>query len=64
MPDILFRCPTTKRVVPTGLTTDKVKLSSLSGITFTLRCPACLRNHKWQKKDVWEHEERPKLGMR
>jgi hypothetical protein len=64
MSDIVFKCPATKRVVPTGLTTEKVKLNSLSGISFKLRCPACLRIHTWRSKDAWEHKEEPKPELR
>jgi len=64
MSDIVIRCPTTKRVVPTGLSTDKVKLSSLSGIDFKLQCPACFRLHTWRTKDAWEYKEQLKYGGR
>jgi hypothetical protein len=40
-------------VVPTGLTTEKIKFESLSGITIPLQCPACLKMHKWEPKDAW-----------
>jgi hypothetical protein len=53
MPDIMILCPTLKRAVPTGLTTEKIKLESLSGIKIPLRCPACLKTHHWERKDAW-----------
>jgi hypothetical protein len=60
MPDIVIMCPTTKRVVPTGLTTEKIKLDSLSGMDFKLQCPACKRIHRWRSKHAWEYKEEPK----
>ena len=53
MPDIMIRCPTFGREVPTGLTTEIIKFESLSGVTIPFRCPACLRTHKWEQKDAW-----------
>ena len=56
MPDIVIRCPNLGRVVPTGLTTEKIKLSSLSGIKLRLQCPACLKIHKWSQKEAWIYD--------
>jgi hypothetical protein len=53
MPDIMIRCPVFGRAVPTGLTTEAIKFASLSDITVPMRCPACLRIHKWEQKDAW-----------
>ena len=53
MPEIVIKCPTTKKVVPTGLISEKIRLDSLSGIIFKLRCPACLKIHKWKRDDAW-----------
>jgi len=47
--------------VSTGLTTEKIKLSSLGDLELTLSCPTCLRSHKWKLKDAWiAGQERPK----
>jgi hypothetical protein len=62
MTEIVIRCPTTKKVVPTGLSTEKIKLDSLSGIDFKLECPACRRLHTWRRKDAWEHCEEKGSG--
>jgi hypothetical protein len=53
----MIRCPNTKRVIPTGLTTEKINLSSLSNLKLPLRCPACLKLHKWGQKDalIYDH---------
>lgn len=53
MPEIMIRCPTFGIPVSTGLTTEAIKFDSLSGIEITMRCPACLKNHKWERKDAW-----------
>ena len=57
MPEIMIRCPNFGRIVPTGLTTEKIKLSSLSG-RFKLRvlCPACLKIHRWGQKEAWIYD--------
>jgi hypothetical protein len=52
MQRILIRCPILDRAVPTGLTTDTIKLDTLE-MTLTMRCPACDRIHTWKKKDAW-----------
>ena len=38
--------------MPTGLTTEKIKLSSLSDLKLRLQCPACLKIHKWGWKEA------------
>jgi len=52
MARILIRCPTFDKSVPTGLTTNMIKLDALD-ITLTVRCPACHKIHKWKQKDAW-----------
>jgi hypothetical protein len=59
MPDIMIRCPIFGGAVPTGLTTEKIKFDSLSGIAIPFRCPACLRTHKWEQKDAWVDGDDP-----
>jgi hypothetical protein len=63
MPEIMIRCPNTNRVVPTGLTTEKIKLSSLSNLKLPLLCPACLKTHRWGQKEAWIYD-RGKLMRR
>jgi hypothetical protein len=53
MPKIMILCPTVRKAVPTGLTTEKIKFDSLAGITIPLQCPACLKIHKWEKEEAW-----------
>jgi hypothetical protein len=56
MPEIMIRCPNLGRIVPTGLTTEKIKLSSLSDLKLRLQCPACLKTHKWGQKEAWIYD--------
>jgi hypothetical protein len=53
MPEIMIRCPVFGTSVSTGLTTEAIKFESLSALQIPMRCPACLRNHKWERKDAW-----------
>jgi hypothetical protein len=53
MPDIMIRCPTFGRAVSTGLSTETIVLDSLGDLTLTMRCPACMKIHKWQRTDAW-----------
>jgi hypothetical protein len=53
MPDIMIRCPTTRREVPTGLTTEAIKFDSLYGITIPMECPECGRTHTWKREEAW-----------
>jgi hypothetical protein len=53
MPEIVIRCPTFGRAVPTGLRTETILLDSLGDLSIPRHCPACLRVHKWQRKDAW-----------
>jgi hypothetical protein len=52
----MIRCPNLGRIVPTGLTTEKIKLSSLSDVKLRLQCPACLKIHKWGQKEAWIYD--------
>jgi hypothetical protein len=49
----MIRCSTFGTPVSTGLTTETIKFHSLADIEITMRCPACLMNHKWEQKDAW-----------
>ena len=57
MPNIVIRCPTLGTTVPTGLSTEKIKFKSLSGVELRLQCPACLRLHKWEQREAWVAKE-------
>jgi hypothetical protein len=53
MPDILIRCPVFGKPIRTGLSTETIVLDSLDDLSVPLRCPACMKVHKWQRKDAW-----------
>jgi hypothetical protein len=53
IPNIMIRCPITGKAVPTGLSTETVLFDSLGDISVPMRCPACLKMHRWKKKDAW-----------
>ena len=50
MPEIMIRCPNTRTIVSTGLTTEKIKLSSLSNLTLRVLCP------EMGQKDAWIYD--------
>jgi hypothetical protein len=58
MPMIMIQCPTFKRAVPTGLTTENIKFDSLSGLAIPLQCPVCLKTHRWERAQAWVEEAR------
>jgi hypothetical protein len=54
MPEIMIRCPTLGTAVKTGLCTETVVLDSLERtVPIPMLCPACMKLHKWQRKDAW-----------
>jgi endogenous inhibitor of DNA gyrase (YacG/DUF329 family) len=57
MPNIMIRCPTVGTAVPTGLSTEKIRFESLSGVTMPLQCPACRKLHHWERKAAWIADE-------
>lgn len=52
MPKIMIKCPVREKAVPTGLTTEAIKLYSIT-MRLKLRCPECEEFHKWDCKDAW-----------
>jgi hypothetical protein len=57
MPRIMVRCPKTRKAIPTGLTSELIKLDTLeTELTLTVCCQACGRCHKWKLKDAWVEE--------
>jgi hypothetical protein len=49
---VVIKCPSTGKEVPTGFAMDKASFasSSMSGNSFT--CPACRKQHTWNKADA------------
>jgi hypothetical protein len=56
MPNIIIRCPVFGKAVPTGLSTETILFDSLDDIAIPMRCPACLKVHRWTRKDAWVDE--------
>jgi hypothetical protein len=52
MTDILICCPVYREPVHTGLSAETIVLDSLDDLSIPLRCPACMKVHKWQRKDA------------
>jgi hypothetical protein len=55
MANIVIRCPASRQVIPTGLTTDMIVLDAMD-ITLALQCPVCGNTHTWKQKDAWIDE--------
>jgi hypothetical protein len=54
MPKIMIRCPVLGRAVPTGLTSEQIVFDSLPpDLEIPMRCPACMKLHKWERRDAW-----------
>jgi hypothetical protein len=50
----MIRCPIVGGVVPTGLTTETIMFDSIDvNLEMPLRCPACMKVHKWKPRDAW-----------
>jgi hypothetical protein len=50
----MIRCPIIGMAVPTGLSTETVVFDTIDPkLEMPLRCPACLKIHKWKPKDAW-----------
>ena len=64
MPAIMISCRTFGTPVPTGLTTETIKFESLSGTEIRMRCPACLKCHRWKRKDAWIEGANPNRSPR
>lgn len=49
----MIRCPTTDRLVPVGIDTDKDSFTSLPDVTAApFVCPECGKRHAWTKSDA------------
>ena len=44
---IMIKCPTTARLVSTGIEADAASFEALRGVRSTVSCPACGRMHMW-----------------
>jgi hypothetical protein len=43
--------------IRTGLSTETIALDSLDDLSIPLRGPACMKIHKWQRKDALISDE-------
>jgi len=57
--DIMILCPIFETAVPTGITSDIIKLDTLD-FPLTMHCPACKKIHKWTQKDAWVDNASPR----
>ena len=53
MADLVIKCPTTGKVIKTGIRISKEAFDSSEMTNNTVGCPECGQNHKWDKKDAW-----------
>ena len=53
MPNIVIRCPSTRAIVSTGISTTTIIFDTLPNIAVPLQCPACNAIHNWKPKDAW-----------
>jgi hypothetical protein len=54
MPRIMIGCPRLKVAVPTGYTTEMVKLDSMFGdMKVPFKCPPCGGVHNLTRDDAW-----------
>ena len=67
MPRVMFRCPVTERLVPTGYESDgDPGFRRLLPHSTTVSCGACGRTHAWHREEVMlegsERRERRGIG--
>ena len=56
MTQLMFKCPKTKRLVPTHVDIDLAQIDKLPDrVTFS-RCPFCSTLHGWRPKDTFVSE--------
>ena len=59
MPALMVTCPTTARIVPTGIEIEAEDLKILPRVTAAVYCPACGEKHFWTRDDAML--DRPEL---
>jgi hypothetical protein len=52
MPSLLIKCPTTQKLIPTGIAADKSSFESGQFSNNSVKCAACGQIHTWNKQDV------------
>lgn len=59
MGKVVIKCPTTGKVIPTGMASDKSSFESSQFVNNIARCPACGQKHVWNKADAWLQPNQP-----
>jgi len=59
MPALMVTCPSTARIVPTGIEIEAEDLRALPRIAAPVYCPACGEKHFWTRDDAML--DRPEL---
>lgn len=57
MAEVMIKCPSTGKLVSTGINMDKANFESSKMSNNTLICSACGQPHTWSKKDAQLQEE-------
>jgi phage terminase large subunit GpA-like protein len=52
MPSLMIKCPSTKKLVNTGMNTDRASFERSDYRNNTVPCPHCGHAHTWSKQDV------------
>jgi hypothetical protein len=52
MPRIMIKCPTTGKLIPTGMAADQNSFDSSTFTNNSVQCPECGRMHTWSKQDA------------
>lgn len=53
MGQVMIRCPSTGKAVPTGLRFDAFSFENAQLSANTVTCPHCGKPHTWNKSDAW-----------
>lgn len=63
MPDLLIKCPSTGKDVPTGFTMDRASFEEPTNTieNCSVPCPYCRQVHVWSKADAFFAGDRGRL---
>ncbi len=56
MPEVLIRCPNTRKLLATGIALDLDCFHRTELKEMAVFCPFCGRQHRWEKKDAFLRE--------
>ena len=60
MPEVLIKCPSTGKPIPTGIAMSKQLFESAMMQGNSVQCPHCQQMHTWDKGDAYLEEEKAK----